>query len=441
MSEQRIKVLSTYLVLLLLLASTIAVVKFAWISADAPYYISVARDLSESKVVYKDFTSIYTPLVMYLNSILFVLFSGPSYLYFLIFQLLIIFTGGALFYFIISRIIKLDYHYSLFLVAAFVLAILSSDGNYINLEVYSIVFVLFGFFLILQDKYYFVSGLLLGFAFMCKQYGVLNFIPFGILILIGTNTKRIKFWKLFYLSLGGIVALSLFLGVFVVVNGVSLESLIDQLSGSGYAAMATSKSRSIISLLIGAKVFLIFLTIVVVYVIRSQKRSNILLFCLAGIVVNLIPVLIQNFQHYYINTFPYLFLAIGFSLRESPKKIYFPAILCATLICSFFLVARLIRYRSNGATQHQVAKVIREYLPAGSTVYIDGNLRYLYFLNNYHNPFMKAIGYDYSFVAIDTLDKRSVILSGRQLELEGRVTRTIKVKDGEAYIYSPISIY
>ena len=435
MNNKTLKISLVILLSSLSIACVFFILKFTWISADAPFYLAIARDLSEGQVMYKDFINVYTPLMMEINSLLYKVIVHPSYSVFILFQIGVILSQAVLFFLLIRNIVKLDLIVSLIVSCAFILAVLSSDGNYINLEVYSAFFVIAAFFFVLQDKYYFISGVLLELSFLCKQYGVLNFIPFALFVLLHERLTAQRIKKIAYLASGGLLVLFAFLFFYVVVQEVPFESLIAQLTGKGYAKMATNKEKRLSSFLLGGKILFFFLPVLILHFVKHRHLSKVLIFALTGIVVNLLPMMLQFMQHYFINTFPYLFLCIAYILKDSASRTQFVLIACAALVSGVLLIDRIFRYRGNKAKQLAEASEVKKYLPPGSRVFIYGPLRHLYFLNNYHNPFAKTIGYNFAFPKGAGLEPGELVLVDKILPLKGWQFQKIESKTGPIYIY------
>ena len=172
--------------LILLIIGFILSYHFSYISSDAPYYLMVAKDISKGAIPYKEIYLSYTPIMMYLNSLLFLVFEEPNYKIFLSFQFLLIAIVLFIFLRIIIKYFMLSVIDAILLTSFMGVSILSSDGNLIILEVYSMLMVIIAFFCF-QKGYYVLVGIFLGLSFFCKQYGLINFLPFYLYIFL---TKR-----------------------------------------------------------------------------------------------------------------------------------------------------------------------------------------------------------------------------------------------------------
>ncbi len=363
---------------------------YSFISADAPYYLSIARDISSGLIPFKDIYNIYTPAMMYLNSMIFWIFDDPGYHYFLLFQYVLILISSGFLY-LICRKLDLDKLKSTFLGLFLFIAVLSSDGNYINLEVYILLCVLLSFWFLI-NKQFFWTGIFLALSFFSKQYGILNFLPFFFLVAIYHSFEK---KHLINFVIGAALPLLSFLVYFLLIENVSFVNLIEQLSGSGYGQKGITSTKSLFSVFAGAKVFLLLILGLFFLQIKPLK-NRIDAVLILGILINLIPVAIQSFQHYYILTFPYIFVLIARNYKNLNWNFFLVSNL--SLICiSTFLFLRIFRYKDVYKEQIKIAKKHEVNFPVGSKVFLWGEIRYLYILNNYHNPVLKEVGYDYGF--------------------------------------------
>lgn len=400
---------------------------FSFISSDAPYYLSVARDISQGSVPYKDLYLSYTPLTMYINAFLFAMLSENNYNYFLFFQFLIIIMGISVYYKTISKYFKLSTLSALFLSLILGVAILSTDGNYINLEIYSILFLFLAFYFFFK-KSFIITGIFLALSFFCKQYGILNFIPIYFLII--QQGEKI-FLKSLSISLGGVIPLFFFLVYFIGFQKIPLINLIDQLNGLKYLEYVANEFPSMLNWILGGKVFLILLLSCFIFVRKSYKKPLNIGFLL-GILVSLVPSFVQSFQHYFLNTFPYIFLLLAFNWGSEKKTVLIPLVFSNAILISAFWYSRVIKYRDVYENQVQLAQQSQEYLPEDSRVFINGGARFLYFLNNYQNPLKEKIGYSYlSNLPIDFF-KNVNVLSSYPLNFDGR--KVIVISNQKLYL-------
>ncbi len=376
---------------------------YAFISTDAPYYIAISRDISNGTIPYKDLYNTYTPVMMYLNSFIYGVLNNPGYHVFLIFQYLVIGVSVVLFYKICQKL-KVDKVRSLFLSLLLFIAILSSDGTYINLEVYVILFVFSAFFLLL-NKSFFWCGLMLSLGFFSKQYGLFNFLPFLLLVLTYHQYKR---KHLLIFILGASFPLFLFLGYFIIIEKVSFGDLLIQLSGQGYDQEMIDLKPSLFGFLAGAKVFLLLL-VPIIFLKINPLKDKIDAILVLGIIVNLIPLFIQNFAHYFILTFPYVLILMARSHQNFNLRFIILSNISLVII-SGMLFLRIIRYKEVYAEQLKTALKYEKEFPVGSEVFLYKDYRFLYILNNYQNPVLKEVGYRYGFKPDKNFQKKHNVL-------------------------------
>ena len=389
------------IVLFLLLISS---VYFAYISTDAPYYLSMARDISNGFVPYKDIFTSYTPVMMYLNSLVNLLKDNPPYQLFLGFQYLIISVSVGFFYKIIRKE-GLKKTLAVFLSLFFFIAILSSDGTYINLEVYVIFFTFIAYYLLIIKRFFW-CGFILAFGFFSKQYGIFNFLPFLLLIYAynGNNKKYIiKF------ICGGLLPLLLFIIYFVLYKGVELVSLISQLTGSGYDQEMIELKTTWFRFLAGAKIFILCL-IPLVFLRVNPLKNKINAILLLGIIVNLIPLYIQTVSHYFLLSFPFIFILIARNLNL-PKKRFLVASNLVLILITGLLFSRIYKYREVYYDQVELAIETSKEYPVGSEVFLYKHYRFLYILNDYRNPVLEEIGYRYGFEPDDEFKEEYEVLA------------------------------
>jgi len=376
----------------------------SYISIDAPYYLSIAEDISSGLILYKDIYSSYTPVMMYLNSILSFVFHNPEYKYYLIFQYIIIsISSGILFK--ICRHLNLKKSNSLFLSLFLFIALLSSDGTYIILEVYIVLFVLSSYLTLLR-KQYFLCGLLLALSFLTKQYGLLNYAPFLLFLLIDKGLVKKDF---FLFVLGSIIPIFTFLLYFNLMMEVSLLSLFKQLTRNGLTENMLELNTSIFTFIIGAKVFILLLVPLFFLKINpiKNKVDGILII---GIIVNMIPLFIQSFAHYFILTYPFLFILIARTSSRLDTKSFLIMNLVIFLISSM-LFLRIFKFKDEYSNQLSIAEKYQKKYPIGSEVFLYKGFRYLYLLNDYENPVLKEIGYRYEFYPKKEFRKKYNVLS------------------------------
>ena len=379
-------------------------VSFAFISTDAPYYLSMARDIALGYIPYRDIFSSYTPVAMYLNSLIRLVSDNPSYHLFLIFQYCIT-AIAVVFFYKISKKQGLGKALSTFLSLFLFIAILSSDGSYINLEVYVIMFCFIAYYLLIKKKFFW-CGFFLALGFFSKQYGIFNFLPFFLLIFLYHGYQRNYYLKFI---LGAFLPLIFFLIYFVFIQQVSFTALSLQLTGSGYDQEMIELETTLFSFIVGAKIFILVL-IPFIFLRVNPFRNKIDAVLILGILVNLLPLFIQTVSHYFILCFPFLFLLLARNLDVSNKKFFVMSNLILVIIAGL-LITRINRYKGVYDEQLELAAETKKEYPVGSDVFLYKHFRFLYILNDYRNPVLEEIGYRYGFKPDDEFKEKYEVLS------------------------------
>ncbi|MFV9482477.1 hypothetical protein ACNI3T_01490 [Christiangramia sp. ASW11-125] len=381
--------LSVFTTSLIFVVTIFLAIYYSHISLDAPYYLSVSRDIAFGSIPYKDVYLSYTPLMMYLNALVYLAIDQFNYKIFLGFQFFIMLLSQLLLFKLVVKYFKFSKLNSALISVISGLAILSADGTYINLEVYlflTIISALYFYF----GKHIFLTGFFLGLSFLFKQYGILNFIPFFLLILF---SKDEIFNKLLSLSFGAVCSIIIFLFYFVVLENVALITILKQLSGYDYAQYALLRSPDFITWFLGAKVFFILLLPAVVLLNKKLFLKQNLPW-LIGALIHLMLTFFQAFQHYVILAFPYIFMLYALNWKSS-SSLFFKSLLASSITLALLSNFRILRYKHVYSHQIETAETAEKVIPKNTRIFLNGDIRYLYCLNNYKNPLKEEIGYSY----------------------------------------------
>jgi hypothetical protein len=371
-----------FFLLTLSLVLTFCSFYFGSISADAPYYLSIARDISDGLVPFKDIHTWYSPIMMYMNSILYYFFGNINYFWFLGFQFGVTLTASY-----VCRS-------SAFLFAVlFYLIILLSEGIYINLEIYVVLFSLLSYFYLIKERY-FISGLILTLAFFSKQYGLLYFLPYYLFIAI--NENKIISKNSFKFGIGGFFGGLLFIFYFVIHQEVSITNLFLQLSGEDYKDISIAKKFNILYYARDAK-YILALLFPIIFVLKKEALNKKNIFIIIGFLLNILPTFFQSFPHYFILTYPFIFLFFIYNHKKINQNFILSMFFCMFVAFSI-VIYRVYSFRGDYTIQLEKAKKHLQIYPKRSTVFLEGHIRYLYLLNDYRNPVLKKIGYSYLYI-------------------------------------------
>jgi len=406
----RILKYSTLFSIILLIILSIYSIVFGSISADAPYYLSIAKDISEGVVPFKDIRTWYAPVMMYINAPIYYVFGNINYFWFLGFQYFITFLSAFVLY-RIAKFNKIDHKTALFFASILYLITLLSEGIYVNLEVYVILFVLLSFYS-LQYKNFLLSGILLSLSMFSKQYGFLNFIPF-VLYLFYTERKIITI-NIVKFGTGAFITVALFCFYYVIYQEVAFKDLFSQLSGEDYKDMSITKKFNLIYYIRDAK-YIIALMFPMIFIYKKEILNKSNLIILIGFIVNLLPTFFQSFPHYFILTYPYIFLFLLFNSKLLNTRYIIGSNFCM-LIAFLVVMFRINKYKDDYTIQKSKSIQYEKKYPKNTTVFLDGRIRYLYLMNNYKNPVLKKIGYSDIYSPDDNFIKRYPIIKDNYVD-------------------------
>jgi len=209
--------------------------------------------------------------------------------------------------------------------------------------------------------------------------------------------------------LGGVLPLLGFLVYFVIIEQVEFTDLVLQLTGSGYDDEMIELETTWFRFLAGSKIFLLLLVPLFFSGIKPL-RGKIDLILIIGILVNFLPLYIQTVSHYFLLTFPYVFLLMARNLNFPNKRFLVMSNLILILIAGL-LFARIYKYRDVYSEQVELAIETRKQYPVGSDVFLYKHFRFLYILNDYQNPVLDDIGYRYGFEPDDEFKAEYKVLS------------------------------
>ncbi|MCD4741922.1 MAG: hypothetical protein K8R67_05515, partial [Desulfobacteraceae bacterium] len=207
-SNFEINIMHVTLFLQSLLFLYLSIIGFIYspIGQDASYYIVQARDIFNGLVLYKDLGTPYGPLVNYILCIPYLINKNPPYyLFYCIYYLTIIFSGFLIYKISAALFSSIHREIKLIFTLMYINLCLIQGGIYLNLEPFSVVFILGALFLFTKmenDKFLLLTvGILLSLSFLAKQYGGIFLLVF-IGLILSTENDKYKFRKMCLLFMG-----------------------------------------------------------------------------------------------------------------------------------------------------------------------------------------------------------------------------------------------
>lgn len=361
----------------------------------------IAREIAEGTRPYIDIEVVYTPLALYLNSIFFAVSKSFNYPTLSFYNCWWYLAGADLLYLILHKKFEIHKWNSLFLSIIFFATILSFEGYYIVTEPYVVFFILSTFYVVYNSTKalaYILGGVLLSCFLFSKQYRIFAIIPFSLLI----HFSKLKKINTLYFITSFLISILLF---FILFSKGDVELIFNQL----FASPFNKKSKklfnisSFLSLLRVGKVFLCLVLLLAVRILKDRFRINhVMAFAICGILLYAFPILINQNQHHFISTFPFVFIAYGYTIK-STRLVTYEYLFIGVLffLFSFLTINRLRIYAYKKEDQFKVANHAKQYFKRGESVFLMGQYRNLYLLNVYQNPLKKGLGYTWDYKRIE----------------------------------------
>jgi hypothetical protein len=390
---------------------TISTVFFPFMGHDSGFYLKYALDFYNGLSYFHDFNVAYTPLSMYILSLVYYIFPEASlYLFYTVITLLYVFCG---FLFLqILRNFGIEQKLTVVMTSILVVALFVYDGANIQLEPFVLIFQLISILLfqkwIKTDNllYLFGTGFNCFLAFYAKQYGLFILIGYAWYFFANRNEmkERIKSVLIF---LAGFMIPVLFLLVqfyfhelnpsemFVKIAGIEVLKGNEVITGIGYDVF--NLVRSLFRSLIEVPVLILIFPLSIKYAGLPKLKDTMLIFCIAT--GSLLQLLFAGYRHYYQLIGPYMLILMALMFRDLSAqtpwlKKWFKILIIAFIIISAGNVADRFNHRIKRLKRQNInAELLLGVLPRGEKVYLQGVSPAYYYLCRYNSADFKTLGY------------------------------------------------
>ncbi|EMR04261.1 ArnT family glycosyltransferase [Cesiribacter andamanensis] len=380
--------------------------KSSAVNEDAGYYLSVARDLYEGEMLFRDVATHYTPLAYALLAPSFLVDKYGAQL--VVFYLILLLSAYLIYKFLqlVAGSGKASYFGSFFyLFAAFAL------GGYQSLlEPLVNVWAISGLYLIFHMRKRFSIWFLVGagvctaLSFLSKQFGLMIIIPVALAILLpGENYQKSVKQRVKMLIVYGLAAfLPIAAGLLVVRSmEVDLVIILTQWSGGGYG------DHSLFQYLKAELWFLLktapFLLLMIVGKTAFRTHTSSILVLLLALLAFSLPLYFKTYPHYFLLQLPYISMLAGLLLlvgiesrtkRGLPKLVYLLMFILPLGYYTYRAVATTLHiYGQDRSAQLKVATKVKSAVGSSNTLVLDHY--YLYYLANLEPPLKSEMGYSY----------------------------------------------
>lgn len=381
---------------------------------DAGFYFKYAQEVANGAngLLYRDIELNYSPLPIYLYSIVFKISKGiPENAMLLIVNYLFI-LGTTFFMYKIFRIINVKKRHSFIALSIYIISVFGMSLS--STEHFVVFFEVLMLFLLLTEKRtaYVIAGICAFLAFYSKQYGIISIAVGGLYFLINKN----KISKLPYFLIGLLIPNIILFFYYNSVEGFSIFDLYENLLfPQKNESVLTGEHYGFMIFLMGIIQFFmivpyLFLSIYFYFSkkLYSNKTTNyFLIFGLASFA----PLLIASYLHYYLLILPFIILFSVSVFKEydfenkSLNKII-GILVIISIICSIgafyrikkidgkYIPSRTIGLNPN-AVLHNDCVSLNTIIPRGSKVFIVDAVFY-YYPADFYSIDLKNLGYTWA---------------------------------------------
>ena len=377
---------------------------------DSGFYLKTSYDLANGLEFYNNFNNSYTPMSMYINSLIFY-FSDSISLPIVFSYFLLIYLFLAVLFYKITFFISTKKKINLISTLLFISLLLILEGIHVLLEPYVLLFQFLAIYTLLKyknksKKYFLFVGVFVFLSFFSKQYG-LFVLPAILYLIFKFSNKLTEFLKSsLYLFLGLFVLLLFFIVFYCFYKDAQIKEFLYQLLGIpalsgdelitniGYSLNGLKNSIKRI-----LKVFpFIILLFLFIPLIRKRKINELNIFFFILFISSCSVLSFAYYPHYFQLVIPYLLLLIISlpQLQEKKHQMIF-LLLFLMFLKGFYSRFKITHeYKKVAYTRQKVnVKILDNYLNKGDKVYLQAISPAYYFLCKYDSPNFGDLGYKF----------------------------------------------
>ena len=327
------------------------------INPDAGYFIPMGERIAAGQVPFRDLLVSHTSILLYIFALISTLFGGHApYEAYLGVVIAAQFAGSILIFFIAAQIVG-GVAVPLFSAVLVLISSYAAEGTAIVLEPFVTLAVLAAVLIWSRSENdgamkWFLSGALCGVAFVIKQYGLASLAAFTLAGMAHRSSRRTNFLILLLLISGFLTAAFLYFGYFILVKGISLETLLPVLLGAYYERNPEG------FLLFFLQYFVMhpFILLVVLLLKEPHIRRDSVFQLLICMLIAFLPVgLVRQYPHYHLLLLPFSALLFLYVLSDMAKIARGRN---ALLAVTFILLGSLLFYHCSEASS-QMRKMSR----------------------------------------------------------------------------------
>ncbi len=398
--------------LILLTGFIISTIGIPFLNHDSGFYLKYAWDIHNGFSYYKDLNVAYTPLAMFILSIIFDIYPSISLYFIFLFIVILYFISTLLFYFILCNF-KTDKPIAKLISLILLVSLFELDGANIQLEPFVLLFQLTGILLIQKwsvNKNYiwlFLAGLSCFFAFYAKQYGIT--VAIGMVWYIYSFRNNLKnLVSIVIIFSAGIMFPVLIIILYQIFLQIPLNNILLKLLSINYITgkeIITGIGYDLPHFFKSIYKFIIDLPLVLLLIVFATRKfrpklNKDLIFVILLISGSCIQLVFAGYRHYYQLIAPYILMLIPLIISnlDSAKQVEFHRYLI--LLSLIFLITTVpimtdrFIHRSK-RLNHQLTRTekLTKIIPSGEKVYLQAISPAYYYLCRYKSPDFLKLGY------------------------------------------------
>ncbi len=322
------------------------------VNVDAGYYVSIAKEVMEGATPTVQVKTSYPPAVYYAYAAWMKMF-GSNYSNIVLLVYAVHAVNCLLFYLIISHFLG-NFIVKGMLCLSYFCAVMLSEGYYVELEPFQVLFVLLAYLIYLKNLTLFLKHSLIGFCFglsmMCKQYSLIVFLGFLVALWFDFRKKESLIAIVQRVSITLFFSLIPFL-IFVTFTQAHLadsvysfaflrRSPVSYLSQGGFDVV--SRIGNILTSFLQRNWFFIPFLFYLCYEAFDKKgrRSDISLIPL--FLASLAPLLVRQYGHYFQLIAPWSYIMMAILSERALRPFQSPTnnlyLLASSLLCLFLIM-------------------------------------------------------------------------------------------------------
>ena len=398
--------------LILLTGFIFSTVMFPFLGHDSGYYLKYAYDIHKGLSYYTDMNIAYTPLSMYIISLLYDLYPPINLYQIFLFVVLLYFISAILIYQVLCNF-KIEKAKAVLITLIMLVSLFELDGANVQLEPFVLIFQLSGVLFLQKwsinknNSWLFVVGFFTFLAFYSKQYGISVVVGF-IWYIHSLKKDKTHFYNGLMSFVSGLFLPMVLIIFYKITLQIPLNAILIKLSGIDYITrkeIITGIGYDLPHFFKSIYKFIIDLPVVLVLLAFAHQKfrpklNPELVLVILLITGSCIQLAFAGYRHYYQLIAPFILILIALILNENEpikkeiihrKFIYLTTLFL--LLTTPIVIDRFSRRSVRYDYQVKKSETLTKIVPSGEKVYIQAISPAYYYLCKYNSPDFLKLGY------------------------------------------------